>query len=383
MTNLDVRAQLFEFFSELKDRNVIQSVRASLGEELAHLLGMHSQANKIKEASYFKNFDQNKPKVGAAICTDIRDVLPLVQKLRLSQTDVREIYERKFTGSSFDVHDTDRSLHRYKRKSADPLDASSPLVGDYILYRTEIRRTSTTQGVDKRTVNVSRMFYRFYVHQNMHLRVMGLPIVYKDRYLGLRAWVVDHEHELLSIGHVVDRTQADKSREAIYGGLSTLPVKVRKPEKYTIYGKDKDGQRRILGAPALHFRSLPGQDTSMSQGYLVRCQGLENMGGSAEDSQEQRFHKIKALQDRLTSEFRSELTVAKAANNLSGFTGFTPSVFFGKSGNSPKGLLVNQPFQEVGPQGINAIGPMNFGLNNTPTSPQRKNDRARPLIINP
>ena len=47
------------------------------------------------------------------------------------------------------------------------------------------------------------------------------------------------------------------------------------------------------------LRALPGQEPSVSRGYLLRVEGLEDIGGKAKDSPAKRYDMIRDLQERI------------------------------------------------------------------------------------
>ncbi len=367
--------QLHSFFRELRDKNLIQSVKASLAKELVDVLNANGPANDQFKEDMFRKFDQTAiPRISEHRCIRIRDAIPKNAFLR-QIPQVREIYNEKFHPSSYDVGDPDHSIFRLRPANAPPLAETCKLHGDYIFYRPEFRVPADGKG---RELSVSRMFYRFWKHPNREIRVMGLPHLYGDSYLGLRGWLVDLETAYLAVGHAIDRRAEDISGEQVRGGISSLSVTSDHREPHVVM----DDENLIVGAPALHHRAIHRHEVSSARGYLVRVRGFEGMVNTPDDPPESRYTMIKELQDCVNSHFGQDLSMTNAAGELSQITGYNPSVFYSEAKDGrERGLLTNRvdfPKRRGAP--AVPLGPLTATAREHQTAEERKSN-GRPKTV--
>ena len=346
------RQQCDEFFSNLKEGKLLKSVFRELGDELADLVvsnGYSPRASKSGDDDIkkkFRGFDVGRGKclVGQDLCQAVKVTLPMLPALRKIE-GVRKIYEDAFK-RPFDLHDGGTGYGLFQ--PSDGIDAGEDpkLLGDYLFYRMERRRT--TRNLRDRDLMVSRSFIRFYKHKWRGLRFMFLSIATAEKYLAARGWVHDLGNCYLSGGSIIDRRSEDIEEQRIFGGMSGTIVMSDRRSKFCRIKKREADSWSIEAAPTLHVRAIDHQKPSLGRGYLVRCFGAQNFGGDDNQTEAQRHAAIRDLQRRLGEIYPSDASPVEAAAELARATGYSDDVFFRSADNDSgaSGLLVNIPFRE-------------------------------------
>ena len=172
---------------------------------------------------------------------------------------------------------------------------------------------------------------------------MMLSYFMAERYFAGRGWVDDLGDSYLCTGRAIDRSGETRNDESVFGGMTTLAVQTDLKSGFTLTEHDGETQR-IFAAPALHFRALNGNMPSIGRSYVVRCTGVDDRGGSDNQTPDERFRQIKALQRDLSANYTEE-SLEEASEILSAATGFEQQTFYshGVDENLPGGLLPSLP----------------------------------------
>jgi len=333
-----VRAKVHSFFERLKTDLGLAGLTSDVFDELI------SEVNRVKGSKQYRPtalraLQQRNSSASQDLFERVIEAIPKVGKWRQNRK-VHDLYRDVF-GIDFEDLSLDRAVFNFQRADRDALKDESPLLGDYILYRSEVASHQSGKGSAER---ISRSFFRFYIHRNSHVRSMGLWLDDTHEFLSSKGWVVNPDNHFLVVGHIVDRVGATLKDIRRGGGATMMTVRHTSPNRFTIVNKEGSVPRVQL-APTLHFRATNSTEPSFSRGVLVRLWGVEHLGGGPECSKEQRYDQIKDLQRKLAEKFARTLTIREAAKQLAAASGFAADVFYKKDGRDglPDGLLVNKP----------------------------------------
>ncbi|HEY9824351.1 MAG TPA: hypothetical protein V6D19_02820 [Stenomitos sp.] len=335
---LKIRQKVRTFFERLKADLGLSGLTREIFDELI------SEINRIKggkqyPASALRALQQRNSSASQDLFERIVDAIPKVGIWRQNRK-VHDLYREVF-GIDFEDLSLDRAVFNFQRTDREPLGGDSLLLGDYLLYRSEVVESKLGKTAIER---ISRSFFRFYIHRNSHVRSMGLWLDDKHEFLSTKGWVVNPDNHFLVVGHIVDRVGDTLKDIRRGGGATMMTIRETNPNRFTIVNKE-NSVPRIQLAPALHFRATNSTEPSFSRGVLVRLRGVEALGGGPEASKEQRYIQIKELQKMLSERLSKPITIREAAKQLSRASEWDPEVFYKKDGSDglPDGLLVNKP----------------------------------------
>lgn len=382
-----ISQRCLDFFDELKARGILERVVPIIGDELAKRvvdLGYQprAKAKPVTRAS-FRKFDENpsydqdgrdRRTVGAPLCKFVREGLRRVTLLR-HIPEVAEIYKRHF-GLEFEIHDDALSYGLYQNSKTGSLGTNCILRGDYLLYRGEHRPRQGMSGVVD--MAVSRSFVRFFPHVDGRWRFMLLSMKYADEFLAARGWVNDIDKSYICVGQIVSRAADTRFGEFVHGGMSTLAVATDTDSPFTLR-EGRDPRDKISATPVLTMRAVHDTQPSMARGYLVRCEGAEHLGGSAEESFHARYTSVKDLQSKFSRPGRNDLEPNAAAAELEVATGIPAHVFYQEDSETggPRGLLVSLPFRDVSPGSGSRAYPLQLPTRRALQAFER--DKSRPV----
>lgn len=349
----EIKVKLIHFFTTLKQQGRITGVVSDLGRQLAKVIEQQGYETKsglpLKQTS-FKHFDVKDARnctSSLRLCNAVITAIPLLRLDDVTIETMQPLYEKLFD-RTFDISGAQSGRLLFRKQDIRFESARYPLVGDYILFRTE-RRTNENPP----RLCISKSFLRFFDHGSGSMRFMFLPGARADRLLGAKGWVDDLNDRYLCSGQIIDREADELTGEKVYGGSSTLIVEAKAGSPFLILSDQAGTPPQILAAPVLHLRALHNQEPSFSRGYLVRCYGFEKMGGTQEGTPATRYPAIRQFQTFFGTLHGEELTLTEAARVLARATGFANDVFYTEKGTGgwPSGLLANLPFND-GTKGV-------------------------------
>ena len=309
-----IRLQLFLFFRMAYDRGILSSLNPEskkfdpMFDELEAFVQKEVR-NKDFQKSRFQVFAQSNYRevdIAKSLCDPIYQSIRLTRKYKKSRR-LRAVYFEVF-GS--EEHFKPHLLRRMKRPARDlPTGDTTKILRDYILFR-----------ADRDNV-VRPAFFRFYEHETLYIRSMGLRLDDDYGRISSKGWMVSQQYGHLVSGYIIDRTDPN-GQVKVSGGYSNLWIN---DEQDSPLYQETDGL--ISMTTVYHFQASYGQLPTSANGVLIRLKGLEKQGGQQAQLQRNRNKATYDLQTSLIQRFQDQMTVPKCCELLASRSGIDADLF--------------------------------------------------------
>lgn len=309
-----IRLQLFLFFRTAVARGILSGLNPTqrdfdpMLDDLVSLV-QDQMGNDRFTKQRFKEFAQTEyqnVQIAKAFCDPIYQSIRLTKKYKKSRR-LRALYFEVFGAEK---HFQSHLLRRMKRPGRNlPTKETAKILGDYILLRRD-------------SLDVVRpAFFRFYEHETMFIRSMGLRLDEDHGRISSKGWVIVQQNGYLVSGYIINRSDPGGKIE-VNGGYSNLWIN---DEADSPLYQETGGL--ISMTTVFHFQAPYGQFPTAANGLLVRVKGLDKQGGQYSQAQKKRNRATYALQTRLIGRFQQDLTVDECSEFLATRSHIEPDLF--------------------------------------------------------
>lgn len=337
------RTRLFLFFREAKKRGWIVGLDPRRADKDPMLDEMTSTVQSMVAPGKFSvmrftEFCQANPESFSLNLGFVRPLIEAIRSTRKFKTtpQLRALYRDVFgPEAGYLPH----MLNRLLRQQGGQLTtkANCKIFGDYLLFRPD------SAG------DIRPAFFRFYEHETLCIRSMGLRLDPGHGRLSSKGWVIKQQQGYLISGYIVDRSQSN-GKVIMDGGFSNLWVDDNVGG--TIY---QEFEGSICLSTALHFQAPFSHKPSCARGVLIRVTGLENQGGLYSQEKSNRNIATYKLQSMLMDRFGEAISITECASYLESISQL-PRSFFEEVFTAQE--MIEAHYESGFSEGVNPVAPL-------------------------